>query len=312
MKQNFDFTLTGKKFLPLWILIYVIVGVPYLVSFSLLSKSGGETSSILPIIGLYTSLLIGLVLTYFVAKLFINSITLEGEALVFEGKFGSFIGKILLGVVLSIVTLTIYMPWFIRDIQKYFAQHTKFKGQPFDFAGKGWVLLILLLIIYIPAFLFGYLSATHMDTSSGGNPILWVVISQLVFFILIIPFYYFMYKWMVDFTYKDYSIKWETKFWNSIGKIFIEIFLSLVSMGIYAPFAYLRLYQYFVNRTVAYDTEGIVKKRFSYAFDPIPSFLLIWGQTLLTLITLGLYYPWMVAKVGRKLIGQTSIEDVEA
>jgi uncharacterized membrane protein YjgN (DUF898 family) len=37
-------------------------------------------------------------------------------------------------------------------------------------------------------------------------------------------------------------------------------------------------------------------------------FLLLWGQTLLVLITLGIYSPWAMARVGRWFAEHTSLD----
>ena len=44
---------------------------------------------------------------------------------------------------------------------------------------------------------------------------------------------------------------------------------------------------------------------FGFELEPIPDFLFIWGQTLLAIITLGIYYPWAMAKIGKRVLAKT-------
>lgn len=310
MKRNFDFTLSGKKFLPLFILIYLFVGVPYIFSAIQLNKMGDDITSYLPFAGVYLSLFAAMILYYFIIRLFIKHTLLDNEAFTFDGTFGKFIGKLLLGLLLSIVTVSIYMPWFIRDMMKYFAQNTQYKGKSLDFNGKGWRLLIIMLCIIIPAFLFGMITAMRPELLEG-SPIVSSIVAMTVFLLILIPYYYFVYRWMVDFAYDEKEIKWNTKFGPSVGKLFLEIFLSIITVGIYMPAAYLKLFKYFVDRTVTYDEENKIVKRFSFELETIPDFLFLWGQTLLCIVTLGIYYPWAICNIATKFSQRTAIEDVE-
>ena len=95
-----------------------------------------------------------------------------------------------------------------------------------------------------------------------------------------------------------------------MGKIAIEALLSVVTLGIYLPLATVKLYKYFVERTVARSDES--NKQFGYDIEPKDDFLFIWGQTLLTIITLGIYYPWAFCKVLDRVVGKTYVEEVAA
>ena len=120
---------------------------------------------------------------------------------------------------------------------------------------------------------------------------------------------YFVYKWMVDVTFKSYQITWETNVWQSLGKIFVEIMLSIITLGIYAPLASLKLYKYFAEKTVAISDNST--KTFGYDIEPLDDFLFIWGQTLLAIVTLGIYYPWAFCKVRSRILSKTFVEEVE-
>jgi len=77
-------------------------------------------------------------------------------------------------------------------------------------------------------------------------------------------------------------------------------------VGIYGPLATLRLYKYFAEKTVAISTEKSLG--FGYDIDQLHDFLFIWGQMLLTFITLGIYLPWAFCNVGSRVMGKTYLQ----
>ena len=142
-----------------------------------------------------------------------------------------------------------------------------------------------------------------------NQPICYRIMHQMITFIIIVPYMYLIYKWRVDFKYKEYHIKWDTEFWPSIGKILLEVVLSIITCGIYLPLAYLRLYKYFTEKTKSnsIDNQSI---QFGYDIDQKNDFLMIWGQLLITVVTLGIYYPWAVCKVSQRVLSKSYIEKI--
>ena len=141
----------------------------------------------------------------------------------------------------------------------------------------------------------------------GLEPPQMAMIRQLVILPFIIPYMYLVYKWHFNIDYKDLHISWNTSFWNSCGKIAIELILSMITLGIYTPLAWVRLYKYFADRTTAIGTDR--KYKFGYDIDQKSDFLFIWGQILLTIITLGIYYPWALCSVGKRLLSKTYLQE---
>jgi len=111
---------------------------------------------------------------------------------------------------------------------------------------------------------------------------------------------------MVNINYRDYKISWETYFWNSCGKIGLEMLFTIITVGIYMPLAGLRLFEYFTEKTVAINNEN--KQRFGYDIENLNDFLFIWGQILLTIVTIGIYYSWAYCKINKRILGKTFLE----
>jgi len=296
--------LTGKKFLPIWIVFYLIVLIPYALCYKSLIGQTQTYTNPSPLFGLvFLAIMIAaIVISFFIIKILIENVNYRGDTVGFHGKFGSYLGKILLGMLLSIITLSIYMAWFVKDITRFIVDNSSFRSVDFQFMGKGGKLFVIfLLTLFLPIIVLSIFMGKYLVTMNQ-NFILTLVF-QGAMMIILVPYMYYVYKWMVDIHYKDYTISWETDFWPSCGKIAMETILILVTLGIYMPLAMVRLYKYFVARTVAVSSNN--KLRFDYEIDQLNDFLFIWGQLLLTLITIGIYYPWAICKIGKRILGKT-------
>lgn len=309
MKNYFGFNLTGTKFLPVWLLFIVFFGVPYATALFMLRPTvpvSHPSVFVFPL--LILSMIVGFIFSFYMNKLTIEGLVYKEKEVAFNGSIGKFIVIILLGSLLSILTLGIYLAWFIRDMQRFFINNSVFGSQNFDFRGKGGRLfLILTLTLVLPIIILTVIMTSYAIIHKGQSPLTGLIF-PLVMVVMMIPYIYFANKWTVNINYKDYRITWETSFWNSIGKITIEIILSIITVGIYIPLAQVRLYKYFAERTVVGSNEST--SRFGYDIDPLNDFLFIWGQTFLAIITLGIYYPWTFCKIRSRILSKTYLAKV--
>jgi uncharacterized membrane protein YjgN (DUF898 family) len=307
MKNYFSFNLTGKKFLPLWLLFVVLFIIPYLALISVTKQvQPGDKPSLIFFPLLFILIIVAFVFSFYIVKMTIENISWQGKSIVFNGSFGEYFGKVLLGFFLSIITLGIYMAWFIRDVHRFFINHSSYDGQDFDFQGTGGKLfVILLLTLMVPVFVLSFVMVGFMVGFTSHATVISIVF-QLVILIIMVPYLYFVYRWMVNVNYKDYHITWETDALSSCGKILGEMILAIITVGIYSPLATVRLYKYFADRTVAAAPDR--RHRFGYDADQLNDFLFIWGQTLLTIITLGIYYPWAFCRIFNRILGKTYLE----
>lgn len=328
MKNYFQFKLNGKQLLPVWLLFMVLFLIPYIfvqIKIQGFSSHSADPHGAMQAVGgifkWYGVMIFLLVVEYsilfFFAKLVIEVIEFKETSLQFIGKFGQFLMILIPGFILTIITLGIYGPWFYADMCRFFAKNTSHDSNSFEFKGKGGDLfLIVLLAVILPMIamiagvaIFTFKKLAQGTSASVSNTTSMSIMMFIMIIIIFIPYMYFIYKWMVNFKFKEYSIKWRTDFWSSVGKIVIELFLSAITVGIYLPLAGLKLYSYFSERTIA-STES-VSKRFGYDIEPMGDFLFIWGQYLLTIITLGIYYPWAFCKIASRVLNKTYLEEIE-
>jgi hypothetical protein len=132
------------------------------------------------------------------------------------------------------------------------------------------------------------------------------IVTYAIMIFVLLPYTYLAIRWAVNIRFRDFHITLEAAFPRSILVLFVQYLLMIVTLYVYYPVASLKIYAYFLGRTRARGESA--SAGFGFDGDFTRGFFLIWGQTLLTLITLGVYYPWAVAKVGNWLLSHVYIE----
>ncbi|MEI6297916.1 MAG: hypothetical protein WCO84_09875 [bacterium] len=112
MKNYFKFNLTGKQLLPIWLAFMALVVVPYVyVIYNMVTRSGHKLNAApgsiadavkLMLITMLAVIIVGYAIYFFITKMTIENTEYKKESLLFDGKFGQFLGMFLKGIVLSI------------------------------------------------------------------------------------------------------------------------------------------------------------------------------------------------------------------
>ena len=169
-----------------------------------------------------------------------------------------------------------------------------------------WVPLVVLIVVIALAAARGGLGPQAAG-SGGGVQLITTLVTFLFVLYLLVVFTYLVYKWYVDMRWRDVAVRWQTRLWPSCGFILGQVLLSVVTAFIYFPAAFLRVYRYFAARTIL-TKEGAEIGRGGFDGALGKGFGLIWGQALLSMITLGFSLPWAYASIGRWLVGSTFVE----
>ena len=341
MKSYLNFTLKGAQFLPLWIAFFLFFLIPF---YFLIQEFPELTATEVPAGGPSTRFFLYLVIVlavfftfvFYSSRLILQSLEFRGLKVFCDFHSGKYIEIIITGLVLSIVTLGIYIPWFIRNLHRFFVHGAAYNSHKFAFRGTGGKLfLIMTLAIFIPFIVVGFIVFTIMKS----NIEIWIyqimVISSLVSII------YLTFKWMVVIRYKNYFIRLDTGFLHAMwkiaielvlavilvfifswltsvssvfwlkadfvptaGKIIFELVLGVLTLGFYFPMAFIRLFRYFAEHTKSNVLEG-KQILIGYDGDQVTDFLFMWKQILLTIITFGIYYPWAFSRIAQRLLSQT-------
>ncbi len=321
MQNRFELSLTGRDwwrpFLGYWVL-YLALYVPLL----LLQRWFPPQENPLPYVLLTLVLLFGLIVvtaifTIVFLRVILPKLSIAGKAFAFRGSIGRYLGMSLGRMALSVVTLMVYLPWYMRRVTAYLVSETGFDGAAPEFRGKGGRLFVIMLLsLWLPVIVVSVAAGVVAGLSMGAGAVtpgtgMMTGLMTAVILVCMIPFAYLTYKWFVNVAWKDAVVRWKTTFWRSCLFILGQGLLSLVTAGIYGPAAFLRLYRYFVGRTVV-ERDGREIGRLGFDGSIARGFGLLWGQGLLSLVTAGIYLPWAYAKVGRWLLAATFHEGQEA
>lgn len=317
MKKGFRFTLKGgdwwRQFLIYWVIFVVleilIDSVRRWAPEGVVHPAG--RSLILLVLNVVL-IIVEAAFTIVAFRIVLPKVEVDGKGFEFYGSIGKYIGINLGGFLLTIVTLTIYAPWYARRVAAYLVSETRFDGETPQFLGKAGKLLVYFLLgVWVPVLAIGavaglvYGFGPHHDVPESMGEFTAIVVPIL--FVVLIPFLYLGYRWYVNFRWKETFVRWQTRFWPSCGFLLGQIALTVITVGIYWPAATLRVYRYFLGKT-ALLASGHEIGRLGFDGSIGKGFGLMWGQTLLSIITLGVYIPWAFAKVGAWVLGASSYQ----
>ncbi len=323
MTNRFEFTLRGrdwwKQFLLYWVL-FLVLYVPLLLLQRWLPPEARPLPYFLvTLVAVLGITVLSAAFTIVFLRLLLPKLSIGGRAFAFRGSVGRFVGLSLGRMALSLVTLMVYLPWYMRRAMAYLVSESSFDGAAPEFRSKGGRLFVIMLLsLWLPVIAVSVLAGVAAGLSGvrggpapGTSGITAIVLAVML--VCLVPFAYLAYKWYVNLAWKDTVVRWKTSFWRSCFFILGQGLLTLVTVGIYGPAAFLRLYRYFVSRTVI-ERDGREVGRLGFDGSIGRGFGLLWGQGLLSLITAGVYLPWAYANVGRWLAGATfhEGEDVTA
>ncbi len=341
MKNYLNFTLKGGQLLPVWIAFFFFFLIPlFLFLDGLIDITASEVSASGPssVFFLYLIIVLAMVFTFvFIsAKLVIQSLEYNGLKVICDYHIGKYMGIIISGLVLSIVTIGIYIPWLFKNMQRFFTNGASYNSHKFAFKGKGSSLfLIMTLTIFIPFIVVGFVVFSILKSEIE----IWIY--QVIVISILVVLIYLTFNWMLNVRYINYHIKldvgfftamwkiaielllaaifvfifrwltlvsnvlfWNIDFFPIPGRIVIDLVLAVITAGFYFPMAFIRLYRYFTEHT---KSNVVDAKQISMGYDgdQISDFLFIWGQILLTVITLGFYYPWAFSRIAHRVLTQT-------
>ncbi len=309
MKKYLSFHLRGEEIFKYFIFLLLIIIIPTLVFLNARGWNNTQNLTVPEGILIFVLFLFaffgGLALTFFIYKLSIENVEYDNEKLSFSGDMGKFFRIIVKGILLTVITIGIYLPWFVKELYGYFIEESSYRQKHFRFLAKApdlFVIFLLALIIPMIILVIFFHDKNYSDYSMKGY------LYNNIQTVILAPFLFFYYRWFINIKFKDFLIKFDADIMEGIGVVLLQTLLITLTFGIYFPVGYLKIYRYYLNNTRVEDEAG-KKIRLDYEMDSTDDFLFIWGQTLLTIITLGIYSPWAYCKVMGRILGKTSLEE---
>jgi len=320
MKREFDFRLDAKRFLPLFLAFFL----PWLVLEVLIAVLSGtaraaaaSTTEAVVLLPLLAALFLLAVLFYIpILRKLLPALYFDETAFHFRGSIGKFFGLNLLGIFLTVITLGIYGPWYLTRITRYLAGELSYKERSLEFTGRGGKLLLIIALTIAIAMIPLMLVQLRLDSSvfrslSTVNPFqafMLQLLAQLILWSFIAAYLYLIYRWFfTNLSCGDKSLSWTTHFWPSVSMFWIQMLLSVLTLGIYLPAAYIKIYRYLVEHSEIHG-EGKLEGRLGFRGQTGRGFGLLWVQMLLCLVTIGIYTPWALEKVGKWFLSNTYVE----
>ena len=195
----------------------------------------------------------------------------------FDGGLLQLIGYRFLGMLVTVLTLGICLPWAYTMVYGWEAKHTVINGERLTFDGTAvglfgnWIKWLLLTVITLG--IYG----------------LWVGIK--------------LKKWRISHTHTENNPNGESYFDGGLlqflGWIFLGWLVTTVTLGICTPWAYTMIYSWETNHTV------INGHRVHFTGTAIGLFGNWIKWFLLTLITLGIYGFWLQIKLKKWIVSHS-------
>lgn len=270
-------------------------------------------------------------------------------SMAFAGTGGELFGQLIVGMVLTMVTFGIYMPWFIVKLTSYASSRTTvataqsqtrlaFQGSGKELLFlvlKGYVLTLLTLGVYGFWFLCGlfrFFTERGAGQSSDGTRYelrfgmtgLDLLKASIVGYILTIVTFGIYAPWFICNIRKLMTERTTMlangqqvgtfEFHGSGGNLFktfiIGYLLTVVTFGIYGAWFQVKLKKFFMEHTLVRARGRAYQGMFSGNGKDL--FIILLVGMLLTSVTFGIYFFWFFAKLQRYMIGNTAYRQVQA
>jgi uncharacterized membrane protein YjgN (DUF898 family) len=251
----------------------------------------------------------------------IPAVSLDGSSLVFKGDPATIAGRVLRGSLLSVLTLGLYIPRYIKNIAEYFSRKTECRKIRCGFAGSAEKLLKK----YIPGVLLPAVawfvisscvslalenaakSSKSMELFNPAGTALIIGIFAL-FLVALTPFLAAFFVWLCDFRWENKRIVSRAETKDAALYIARQIGLSILTIGIFFPAASINIWRCLASSVYLME-EKKPKYRLQFGGKTLSGFFYFWSQTLLCLVSFGIYTPWACARIVRFFITNTGVAE---
>lgn len=314
MKTYLNSEIDGRGFFK----TYILFLIPMLI-LSAISQWSDETMPLLSSIASLTDSYLGLLLSAAFFIYAVRYVLFKEKGFGFSGTVGEAAPKFLKWFLLTVITLGIYSPWFIRNIVEYYLNRLDYDGKAGEFlSNPGTLLKYMLLTLYLPVIILSvgftvFMYRNYYDSSYAT----WLQIASPVFvfvfliLLMIVPFMYFYFAWLLRVGCSGYRTEFRRSLSDTAVFLIPQLLLSVITVFIYYPAAVVKIYRYLASGTVFVDQEGNEAGCFSFHGSASYGFCLLWGQGLLTVVTVGIYGAWAMAKIANWFLNNSAVIEGE-
>ncbi|MDH4122159.1 MAG: YjgN family protein [Deltaproteobacteria bacterium] len=220
----------------------------------------------------------------------------------FTGSGKTLFGLFLANALLTLLTLGLYSPWAKVRWYKMLAHNSRVLDTPFDFHGRGIELLKGRLLITVLA--IGLMAM-------GQTSHLWEIQIQLIYQFSVMAAFFLVLPWVIlaAYRFRLSRLSWrqihfacEGEFSAFVRRMYLDMLLVILSLGLYFPMVSIRMHQYLWSRI------RLGNLRFTTDAGGMDYYRLYTWNALLTLLTLGVFRPWMVMNLTRYRFSRLRLE----
>lgn len=316
MDNKFKFTLPGWKLFLSYGLPIMVLMIGFIMFTRFSDNTQASSGFLFQILGFQAIFMITFYLLYFIViKLVINNISHREGDFNFSGSFGKFVWIIIRDGVLSLATLGIYSFWFMENMTRFLMENTRFGERKLEFHGKGGDLFKRFLIFFLP-FLIPYLvvmASSFMpgftNSDQGLGYALNVFVAVLFYYLGYLIYGYKAIEWILDLNCGEFEIDLRTEFWPTVFFLLKQFGLMVITLGIFSPAALTNIIKYYINHVHISDGVKVVGIR--NEVSTTSSWGYLFGQLILSIITLYIYVPWATVRVLRWFLESTEFDGFE-
>ena len=300
MKQYFKITLKGADFFKTYLLFFIpIVALSVATAVGQANHISGLLESVLTFVQNYLSNLLGFAFSVYI----LANLLFMGAGYTFAGNLKDFAPRLLKWSFLTLITLGIYFPWAIKNEMNYYLKQLKHQNGSGEFLSR-------------PARLLGQELLILVLTAAAGGAIYYLlllpvgaILAGLLFLLISLPLMiHYGFLWGTNIKFAGYSLQYKRSWAETVKFLALQALLNIITLGIHFPASIVKSYRFLVAGIAVRDESGQDAGRFGFDGRTGEGFGLLWGQILLSIITLGLYGSWAWCKVENWFTNQTYLE----
>jgi uncharacterized membrane protein YjgN (DUF898 family) len=220
----------------------------------------------------------------------------------YHGTGGVLFAIVFKNLLLTILTLGIYLPWARTERRKYVFQNLSFDGHRFRWHGTGREMFVgYAKVLGAYALLFGIPALVAIGFPSAG----WILqIAAVLIAVPLIPLaIYGSRRYLLGRTsLRGVRFGLEPGAAGYLRLAALVYWISAMTFGLYLPVATNRLHKYIIERSRFGTAE------FRYDGSNRDAWKISVRGVVLSILTGGIYYPWYAAKVARFRAEHTHVQ----
>jgi len=228
----------------------------------------------------------------------------------YNGKGRRILGIVLLNALITPLTLGFYRFWGKTKLRRYVWNAIRFRGDPFEYTGRGMELLIgFIIATVVLAVLYGAYALVVWAWLRGVDKAVWQPVASVVFgavFLFLIHYATFRARrYQLSRTlWRGIRFGQTGSAWRYAARAFGWVVLRVLTLNLIAPWAAAALQRYRIEHS------WIGGSKLSFDAKGGPLFWRWVGTWLLFVPTLGLSYAWYIARQFRHFAHHTRLNNI--